>query len=104
MIPPSVNDAKLMNSSPMAERSSKRLIKVALVEDQTEIRESWIKLINAFPGFICNCGCAMGEEALQTIPREQPDVVLMDIVLPRMSGIQCTVRLKELLPNIRVII
>ncbi len=96
---------KPMKNRRFAEPTLKRPIRtVALVEDQPKVRESWIKLINSFPDFTCSCACATGEEALQTIPRERPDVVLMDIVLPRMSGIECTVRLKELLPNARVII
>jgi DNA-binding NarL/FixJ family response regulator len=87
-----------------AETVPKRKIKVALVEDQPKVRDSWIKLINSFPDFACICACATGEEALRTIPTEAPDVVLMDIFLPRMSGIECTVRLKALLPQTQVII
>jgi DNA-binding NarL/FixJ family response regulator len=84
--------------------SSKRLFKIALVEDQPKVRESWIKLINSFPDFACVCGCATGEEALRMIPPAHPDAVLMDIFLPRMSGIECTVRLKELLPQTQIVI
>jgi DNA-binding NarL/FixJ family response regulator len=79
-------------------------IKVALVEDQPKARASWTKFINSFSDFTCVCACATGEEALRVIPPEQPDVVLMDIFLPRMSGIECTVRLKELLPQTQIII
>jgi DNA-binding NarL/FixJ family response regulator len=82
----------------------KRPIKVALVEDQPKVRDSWIKLINSFPDFSCACACATGEEAVRTIPLELPDVVLMDIFLPRMSGIECTARLKTLLPQTQIII
>ncbi|MEJ0091637.1 MAG: response regulator transcription factor [Limisphaerales bacterium] len=87
-----------------AEPTSKRKIKVALVEDQPKVRDSWIKLINSFPDFACISASATGEEALRTIPQQQPDVVLMDIFLPRMSGIECTVRLKALLPQTQIII
>src|SRR5450631_2206348 len=104
MIQPGVKTANLMKSVRLPEPSSKRPIRVALVENQREVRESWIKRINSFPDFVCSCACATGEDALQTIPREQPDVVLMDIVLPCMSGIECTGRLKKLLPQIQVII
>jgi len=79
-------------------------IKVALVEDQPKVRASWTKFINSFPDFTCICACATGEEALRVIPQEQPDVILMDLFLPRMSGIECTVRLKELLPQTQIII
>jgi DNA-binding NarL/FixJ family response regulator len=84
--------------------ASKQPIKVALVEDQPKVRESWTKLINSFPDFTCICSCGTGEEAVRMLPQNQPDVVLMDIFLPRMSGIECTVRLKELLPQTQIII
>ncbi len=84
--------------------SAKTPLKIALVEDQPKVRESWTKLINSLPDFTCVCACTTGEEALRIIPQEQPDVVLMDIFLPRMSGIECTVRLKELLPQTQIVI
>lgn len=86
------------------ELASKRKIKVALVEDQPKVRDSWIKLINSFPDFACICACGTGEEAVRVVPPESPDVVLMDIFLPRMSGIECTVRLKALLPQTQIVI
>jgi DNA-binding NarL/FixJ family response regulator len=79
-------------------------IKVALVEDQTEARENWTRLINSFPDFACVCSCLSAEDALLAIPRKQPDVVLMDIFLPRMSGIECTARLKVRMPEIQIVI
>lgn len=100
MTPPTDNAPKAAKSS----RSSKHPIKVALVEDQPKVRDSWIKLINSFSDFSCICACATGEEALRVVPPEHPDVVLMDIFLPRMSGIECTVRLKALLPQTQIII
>jgi len=74
------------------------------VEDQPEVRENWAALINSFPEFQCVCTCVSGEEALRAIPEQRPNVVLMDIFLPRMSGIECTAKLKELLPGTQVII
>jgi DNA-binding NarL/FixJ family response regulator len=79
-------------------------LKIALVEDQPKTRQSWSKLIDDFPDFSCVCACATAEEALRTIPPVRPDIVLMDIFLPRMSGIECTARLKELLPETQIII
>lgn len=78
--------------------------KIALVEDHPEVRENWSQLINTFPDFQCVCTCISGEEALRVVPEVRPDVVLMDIFLPRMSGIECTAQLKALLPELRVII
>ena len=86
------------------ETQSKTPIKVALVEDKPEVRESWVRLINTMPEFSCICTCSSGEEALRVIPAERPDIILMDIFLPRMSGIECTTRLKTLLPQTQIVI
>ncbi len=104
MIPPSPKPARTAKSSRSIETSLRKPLKVALVEDQPKVRESWTRLINSFPDFKCICACATGEEALRVIPPAQPDVVLMDIFLPRMSGIECTGRLKALLPQTQIII
>ena len=78
--------------------------KVALVEDQREIRERWARLLESLGDIRCVCACSSGEEALRDIPAAQPDVVLMDIFLPGMSGIECTVQLKGLLPQTQILI
>ena len=79
-------------------------VKVVLVEDKPGVRDSWVKLINSLPGFSCVQACTSGEDALRVIPSLNPDVVLMDIFLPRMSGIECTARLKLLLPKVQILI
>jgi len=73
------------------------------VEDQGKVRENWVSLINSFPDFICVCACVSAEDALLNIPQVVPDVVLMDIFLPRMSGIECTARLKAKMPDIQIV-
>ena len=78
--------------------------RIALVEDHREIRENLLQLIATFAQFECVCACSSGEEALKCIPPSHPDVVLMDIFLPRMSGIECSARLKGLLPQTRILI
>ena len=83
---------------------AKPAVKVVLVEDKPGVRDSWVKLINSLPGFLCVNTCASGEDALRVIPAANPDVVLMDIFLPRMSGIECTARLKLQLPKIQILI
>ena len=88
-------------STPPISRSP---VKVVLVEDKPEVRDNWSKLINALPGFSCVRVCSSGEEALRVIPVVQPEIVLMDIFLPRMSGIECTAQLKEQLPKIQILI
>lgn len=79
-------------------------VKVVLVEDKPVVRENWSRLINSFPGFSCVRACASAEEALRVIPAAQPDVVLMDIFLARMSGIECTARLKQGMPKLQILI
>src|SRR5262245_3505456 len=93
-----------MKASPAVHPHIKVPVKVALVEDKPDVRDSWSKLIGALPDFACICSCSSGEEALRTIPSVRPDVILMDIFLPRMSGIECTARLKVLLPETQIVI
>lgn len=83
--------------------AGKSPVKVVLVEDKAGVRESWVKLINSLPGFACVQTCASGEDALKVIPSLKPDVVLMDIFLPRMSGIECTARLKNEMPKLQIL-
>ena len=102
MIPPTANPEK--SPRPVRPAAAERAkYKVALVEDQPDVRASWTNLINSFPDFACVVTCATGEEALRAIPPHQPEVVLMDIFLPRMSGIETTVRLKALLPQTQIV-
>ena len=77
---------------------------VAIVEDHADLSESWAQLLEAAPGYRCVCVCDTAEQALQEIPRHQPDVVLMDINLPGLSGIECTERLKAKMPGVQVLV
>jgi DNA-binding NarL/FixJ family response regulator len=104
MTPPNSKSLQFAKGNRSLELTRKIPIKIALVEDQPKARASWTKFINTFPDFACVCACATGEEALRVIPPLEPDVILMDLFLPRMSGIECTVRLKELLPQTQIII
>jgi DNA-binding NarL/FixJ family response regulator len=80
-----------------------RLTKVAIVEDDALVRGSLAQLINDVPGCNCSCVCSTAEEALRQIPKVAPDVVLMDIHLPGLSGIECARRLKETLPTLQIL-
>ncbi len=75
-------------------------IKVAIVEDNDKIREGLATLIDGSQGFVCSETCESAEEALRRLPAYRPDVVLMDIQLPRMTGIECVERLKQHHPEI----
>ncbi|HZV35206.1 MAG TPA: response regulator transcription factor [Verrucomicrobiae bacterium] len=77
-------------------------ITVCIVEDDPELRESVFNYLEGAPGFRCLGAYGMAEEALKEIPRVSPAVVLMDINLPAMSGIECVERLKTLAPDVQV--
>jgi len=77
-------------------------IRVAVVEDDPQICQGLAKLITSSPGFVCVATCPTAEEALVGLPEKQPDVVLMDIGLPGMSGIECIPKLKELLSRTQI--
>lgn len=79
------------------------MTKVAVVEDNKVIRESLAEFVQADPEFTCVCVCGTGEEALKVLPRHAPDIVLMDIQLPKMSGIECAAQLKQSLPAVQII-
>src|SRR5215813_5855134 len=79
-------------------------VSVAIVEDRTGVRQSWARLINATPGFCCVAACASGEDALLTLPQATPQVVLMDIQLPGISGVECAAQLKLLLPTTQILV
>jgi DNA-binding NarL/FixJ family response regulator len=79
------------------------VIKIGIVEDNRSIRESLRRILELSPGFQCVCAAGSGEEALAEFVTRQPDVVLMDINLPRMSGIECTSHLRRLIPDLQVI-
>jgi len=81
-----------------------RQITVGIVEDDAIIRDSLIKLLGSVPGFRCVGACSTGEEAIRRFSELKPQVVLMDIHLPQASGIECTRRLKDLLPATQILI
>jgi DNA-binding NarL/FixJ family response regulator len=74
-------------------------IRVAIVEDDADTRKTWAKLLSIPPKIRCVAACASAEEAVQVIPDCRPQVILMDINLPKMSGIACTALLKQRLPK-----
>jgi len=77
-------------------------IKVAIVEDDDWIRENLAAQIRNKNGFLCVGTYPSGEDALTEIPRALPDVILMDINLPKMSGIECVRKLKAAMPSAHV--
>jgi len=90
---------------PIASKSGRTdmRIRVSIVEDNRGTRESLTELLNRAPALHCVGAHPSGEEALQQIPAELPDVVLMDINLPQMNGIECVSRLKQQMPKTQVL-
>ena len=76
---------------------------VVVVEDDKGLREQITKILEMAPDIACVGVAASAEEALIMIAEKQPDVVLMDIKLPGMSGIQCVVEIKKSFPAMQVI-
>ena len=78
-------------------------IAVAVVEDNSTVRRNLERLINRAAGFKCVCTCADGVEALRVLPGHKPKIVLMDIQMPKMSGVDCAARLKAIFPPAQII-
>ena len=83
---------------PVAETPVARAVRVCVVEDDNVVREQLVHQLQRAHGFTCVSSHRSAEAALEEVPRHKPDVVLMDINLPRMSGIDCVRQLKGQLP------
>ena len=77
-------------------------INVSIVEDSDKFRETLARVLNRSEGFRCLSQYANAEEALKALPQDKPDVVLMDINLPGINGVECVRQLKQLTPAIQV--
>ena len=78
-------------------------ITVSIVEDNDQLRATLARVLGRAEGFRCLSQFANAETALEALPNERPNVVLMDINLPAMDGVECVRRLKPLAPDIQVI-
>src|SRR6516162_1118454 len=78
-------------------------IQVALVEDDPNLRSNLAMMLNSSAGFRCQAAYPNAEAALRDIPQNRPDVVLMDINLPGMLGTDCVRQLRDLAPNLPVL-
>lgn len=78
------------------------VIKVSIVEDNAHFRNTLASVINRSEGFKCVGQYGSAEEALEEIPKNVPDVVIMDINLPGMNGVECVAKLKKLCPNTQI--
>lgn len=76
---------------------------VVVVEDDIRLQEHLIKMLDMPEDITCLCAVSSAEEALEKIPAYHPDVVLMDVNLPGISGIDCIRDLKKKLPRLEVV-
>ena len=77
------------------------VVRVVIVEDESWLRENLSQEINRGPGLQCVNSYGTAEDALQGIPGDRPDVVIMDVNLPGMDGVECIRRLRVTLPDVR---
>jgi DNA-binding NarL/FixJ family response regulator len=89
--------ANLLQTGTHLEKSTP--ITVAIVEDNRGTREGLVELLGRAPNLQCVAAYANGEDAVRELPNQKPKVVLMDINLPGMSGVECVARLKQSLPQ-----
>ncbi len=78
-------------------------IRVAVVEDDAKLRQTLEAFINRSGGMCFVAGYGSAEAALQALPDDRPDIVLMDIRLPGMSGVECVAHLRKLLPATKAV-
>src|SRR5689334_10361984 len=77
-------------------------ISVSIVEDSDKFRETLARVLNRAEGFRCLSQYPNAEDALKALPQDKPDVVLMDINLPGINGVECVRQLKQAAPAIQV--
>jgi DNA-binding NarL/FixJ family response regulator len=82
-----------------SEEPKPAVIRLAVVEDEPRLREDLQEFLGREADFALVAACASAEEAIEQLPALKPDVVLMDINLPKLDGVICVARLKEELPG-----
>ncbi len=78
-------------------------ITISIVEDNDQLRGTLARVIGRADGFACLGQYPSAEAALEALPKERPNVVLMDINLPGMNGVECVRQLKQLAPDTQAI-
>ncbi|HEV2210362.1 MAG TPA: response regulator transcription factor [Verrucomicrobiae bacterium] len=79
------------------------MISVSIVDDEKRLCESIATFLNGSPGFRCISMYGSAEAALQHLPADRPEVVLMDINMAGLNGIECVRRLKAVAPQLQVV-
>jgi len=76
---------------------------VSIVEDNEQLRSTLARMLNRADGFQCLGDYGTAEIALEAIPKAPPNVVLMDINLPGMNGVECVRKLKQFVPATQIV-
>jgi RNA polymerase sigma factor (sigma-70 family) len=79
------------------------MITISIIDDDKQLRESIATFVDGSPGFRCVSAYGNGALALEKLPEDRPDVVLMDINMAGMDGIQCVERLKARMPDMQIV-
>ena len=80
------------------------MINILIADDQELMRQSLKIMLSSQPNFAVTDTVSNGREVLESIKKNKPDIVLMDIRMPEMDGVVCTQKVKEMAPDIKVII
>src|ERR1700678_522794 len=79
------------------------MIKLVIVDDHFHVREAWSWVLNQVPGLHVIAQCANGQEAIEAAKALQPDVILMDINMKPVNGIEATRSIREFAPDMKII-
>lgn len=78
--------------------------RILVVDDQTVVREGLVLLLELLPGIEVAGACGDGEQAIAMVEQMRPDVVLMDLRMPRVDGVEATRRIKEAHPDVGIVV
>ena len=78
-------------------------ITILIADDHTLVRQTWSLILNADPRFQVVAECGSGEEAIELAKNYQPDIIIMDVSLPGMNGIEATEHIREIAPYSRIL-
>lgn len=79
-------------------------INVMVVDDHSIIRDSLVRIVDLVEGMTAVASCVDGNEAIEAAKLHKPDIILMDAIMPRLNGVEATKVIKDILPEVKVLI